>query len=88
MSDRNPIFENISQHGGMDSVKLQINDALRELLSRNHRGKGQNLLFGNGSVKYVRVRVLGNDDIFTIKNIIDYKFRETPCDDKDTFLAP
>lgn len=88
MSDRNPVFEDISQRGGIGVVRLHIDDKLRKLLSRNHRGKGQNLLFGDGSVQYIRVRIMGNDDIFTIKGVRDYEGRETPCDDDDTFLAP
>ncbi len=92
-SDLNPVFQKIrcekSIFQGMDEFdKLQLNEQLKQSMSTNHGGRGQNLLYGDGSVKYVRSRVLNGDDIFTVSGVDVYTGREVPAGSNDIFLAP
>ncbi|HAL45700.1 MAG: hypothetical protein A2Y12_03860 [Planctomycetes bacterium GWF2_42_9] len=93
MSDANPIFEscvtlpkNVSR-AEFDPVKL--NEKLLRANSSSHRGRGQNLMFSNGTIKFTSQRVLNeNDDIFTVKGRDTYQGTETPAGDQDVFLVP
>ena len=85
MSDRNPVFESSSSPAS-SVVDEELIKQLRNRLSSNHDGKGQNILRSNGSVEYIKVRFIQGDDIFTIKGINRYERREIPCDEEDTFL--
>ncbi len=87
MSDLNPVFES-SGPPALSVVDEELIKRLRNRLSSNHGGKGQNILRSDGSVEYIKVRVILGDDIYTIKGIRTYERREIPCDPKDTFLAP
>jgi hypothetical protein len=69
-------------------VKLQLNEQLKQSMSDNHQGRGQNLLYGDGSVKYTTTRVLNGDDIFTVNGVDTYTGREIPTQKTDIFLAP
>lgn len=90
LSDRNPIFDD---DGPAETFKKRLDKAIMRANSRNHRGKGQNVLYGDGSVRFIRIRLIANDDIFTLKdgmrNGDELSERETlPTYDGDIFLAP
>ncbi len=92
-SDLNPVFQKIRCdkimfQGTDEFVKLELNEKLKQDMSANHRGKGQNLLYGDGSVKYTQSRVVDGDDIFTLRGVDVYTGRETPTVPGDTFLVP
>lgn len=92
LADLNPVFEHIfdepanlqSDHFG----KLEMNDDILSMMSTSHAGKGQNILYGNGSVIFAKERIIGGDDIYTIKGTGVYSGMETPCETGDTFLIP
>jgi len=92
-SDMNPVFKRIRSQKNvyqqMDEFdKLKLNEQLRKSLSDNHAGRGQNILYGDGSVIYIQRRIIDGDDIFTVRGVDVYTGRETPSEVKDTFLAP
>ena len=92
-SDLNPVFQKIrcekTISKGMDEfVKLQLNEQLKQSMSPNHRGRGQNLLYGDGSVKFVRSRMVNGDDIFTVAGVDEYIGREVNTASGDNFLVP
>jgi anti-sigma-K factor RskA len=89
ISDMNPLFENLPTDFGRP-LELKLNDKLLKINSNNHRGKGQNLLFSDGSVQFVNTRQVGinNDDIFTLRGTHIYKGCEVPSCDEDEFMAP
>ena len=92
-SDLNPVFQKIrcdrSIFQKMDEfAKLELDAQLKQSLSANHRGRGQNLLYGDGSVSYVQSRVVNGDDIFTVSGVDIYTGREVPTGKDDVFLAP
>ena len=88
MSDSNPLFEELPDHSRQ--LILQLNDKLLTINSMGHNRNGQNILFGDGSVKFVNGRRIGidNDDIFTLWNTPVYKGCEVPTCEADVFLAP
>ena len=98
MSDRNPMFEGLfhdcsCQGDCTCEIKLQLNDKLLMINSRNHRGRGQNILFGNGGVVFIRVRRIGisEDDIFSLQEMyrgFEVKGCEVPSCETDVLLAP
>ena len=88
MSDLSPVFESLCARNSRPPASLVVDEELIRRLSGNHRGKGQNILWSDGSVEYITVRLIQGDDIFTIKGIRKYERREIPCDEEDTFLAP
>ncbi len=89
MSDLNPLFENLHPKNAI-SFKLKLDEELASINSINHDRRGQNVLFCNGSVKFVKTRRLGAemDDIFTLQNTHIYQGTEIPSSDTDSFLAP
>ncbi len=89
MSDLNPLFESLPQNY-TSSLNLQLNKKLLNLNSINHNRCGQNVLFGDGSVRFIKRRRVGiaADDIFTLQNTSTYQGTETPASEADTFLAP
>ena len=93
MSDVNPIFQACIKdpycfsRSQFDPVKL--NEKLLRINSSSHRGRGQNIMFSDGTVKFTSQRVFGpNDDIFTAKGHDTYTGTETPSSDTDVFLVP
>ena len=87
-ADLSPLFETLPSFSR--SLQLKVN---RELLTRNsinHKRHGQNVLFCDGGVKYVKKRRIGiaEDDIFTLQNTQLYKGHELPTRESDAFLAP
>lgn len=92
-SDLNPVFQKIrcekTIFQEMDEfTKLQLNEQLKQSMSANHRGRGQNLLYGDGSVKYTTSRIVDGDDIFTVNGVDSYTGREIPTHKKDIFVVP
>jgi prepilin-type processing-associated H-X9-DG protein len=88
ISDMNPIFENLPP---VTAQKLAIQSLAQEVLKRNspnHDSRGQNVLFCDGSVTFLKGRMVDNDDIFTLQNTTCYEGTEMPANDKDAFLAP
>jgi prepilin-type processing-associated H-X9-DG protein len=89
VSDMNPVFEKLPS---LSEPALNINliDKLLKQNSPNHNGRGQNVLFCDGSVQFVKTRKVGPslDDIFTIQNTRTYQGTELPSSDSDAFLAP
>jgi len=86
LADRNPIFE--------DMLKKKLDKTLLNANSRNHQGKGQNVLSDDGSVKFMKIRHIGaaKDDIFTVKDMccgseVD-EHESLPFSEADVFLAP
>ena len=87
MADRNPIFEQFPQDYNETFVIVLQRDQLHAN-SRNHSGRGQNILFGDGSVVFQKTRLVGPDDIFTVWDTDVYTGYETPSCIADRFLAP
>jgi hypothetical protein len=92
MADSNPIFENLPEKL-FGEIKLRLNNKLLSINSFNHNGHGQNVLFGDSSVKFIKTRSIGitNDDIFTLQDMgrgFEVKGCEVPSCETDAFLAP
>jgi hypothetical protein len=92
MSDLNPIFENLPQQC-LCEIKVRLNDKLLTINSINHNGRGQNVLFGDGTVRFIKDRHIGTaeDDIFTLQEMgrgFEVKGCELPSCETDAFLAP
>lgn len=93
MADRNPIFENISTNGNSPASsdefsKIMLTREMKSMMSKNHKGRGQNVLFSGGSALFNNNRIVLNDDIFTVKGKDTYRGTELPSDENDIFLAP
>jgi hypothetical protein len=89
ISDMNPLFENLPTDF-TQPLNLPLNDRLMKLNSNNHQRKGQNVLFSDSSVQFVKTRRVGaeNDDMFTLRGTNFYEGCEVPKCDEDDFLAP
>ena len=92
MADSNPIAERIPTNN-YRQFRLRLDDKLLKQNSLNHRRKGQNVMFCNGSVKFIKGRRIGRmqDDIFTLQNMHSgYELHgyEIPSIMTDAFLAP
>ena len=92
MADLNPIFENLPQEWSCE-IKVRLNNKLLTINSANHRGQGQNILFWDGSVRFIKIRRIGitEDDIFTLREMcpgFEVKGYEVPSCETDIFLAP
>ncbi len=92
LADLNPVFEHIfDQSANLENDsfgKLEVNDDILKMMSTSHAGKGQNILFGGGSVIFFKERIVNGDDIYTIDGASFYSGREKPCSIDDTFLIP
>lgn len=89
MADLNPLFERIPEDfNGQLQLKLDRN--LITINSNNHRQRGQNVLFGDGHVEFIKTRFVGisEDDIFTLQDTDVYQGSEIPSCETDFFLAP
>ena len=88
MSDLNPLFEKLPDFS--DPLDLRLSKDLLTANSINHNRRGQNVLFCDGSVKFVKTRRIGiaEDDIFTLQDTDIYKGCEVPSREADAFLAP
>jgi prepilin-type processing-associated H-X9-DG protein len=87
MADWNPLFEKLPDDYSKE-LNLRLNKKLLSLNSSNHNRRGQNVLFGDGSVEFRRTRFIGTDDIFTLRDTDVYQGCESPSCETDFFLAP
>lgn len=90
MADSNPIFDGLCADSS-SGLKIRIDDKLLSVNSANHKGKGQNVLFGDGSVRFIKGRFIGDDDIFTLQQMgpgFEVVGSELPSCESDNFLAP
>lgn len=92
-SDLNPVFQKIpcqkSVYQNMNEFeKVLLDEQLKQMMSANHRGRGQNILYCDGSVEFAKKRVIDGDDIFTVHGVDAYTGREIPSGENDIFLAP
>jgi len=89
MADLSPLFENLPDDYSK-SFKLRLNKVLLTANSINHKRRGQNILFGDGRVEFVKTRHtnLLEDDIFTLRDTDIYQGHEVPSSETDFFLAP
>ena len=92
-SDQNPIFQKIPCGKNIytrlnEFEKVLLNEQLRQMLSSSHGCKGQNILRGDGSVEWIQVRVVNDDDIYTVRGVDAYTGKEMPAADDDIFLVP
>jgi prepilin-type processing-associated H-X9-DG protein len=88
IADASPIFVNVS--ASEKALLVNISDTLLKLNSPNHGGRGQNVLFCDGSVVFIKNRYvdISLDDIYTIQNTQTYHGVELPASEADAFLAP
>lgn len=89
LSDRNPIFDN----GAAITFKKRLDQAIMRANSKNHRGKGQNVLSHDGSVRFIRIRLVAEDDIFTLREGMECGDEVDDCEvfpssEADILLAP
>ena len=87
MSDWNPLFEELPDDFSKQ-LNLRLNKQLLTLNSINHDRRGQNVLFGDGRVEFLKTRFIGTDDIFTLQDTDVYQGCEAPSCGTDFFLAP
>ncbi len=92
-ADRNPISEEFPSDYSKPFLGLRLCRELMTANSRNHSGRGQNMLFSDGSVQFIRQRFTqaSKDDIYTLDEMSDgceVRGVEVPSCEKDAFLAP
>ncbi|MDD5458072.1 MAG: hypothetical protein PHF37_01575 [Phycisphaerae bacterium] len=89
IADVNPLFEKLPRNHAQP-LKIRVDDQLLRMNSSNHTGRGQSILFSDGSVDFITVRTvgIGADDIYTLQNIKIYEGNEIPSSATDAFLAP
>ncbi|UCF44165.1 MAG: hypothetical protein JSV99_04400 [Planctomycetota bacterium] len=89
IADLNPLFERLPDNYS-SPLNIRLNDKLFALNSINHSRRGQNVLFCDGSTKFVKIRRIGiaEDDIFTLNGTDIYEGTEVPSCETDAFLAP
>ncbi len=80
LADSNPLF----QDGRFVAGRLH------SAVSDNHRGRGQNVLYLAGNVKWNETAEagVGGNNIYLADGIFDYTGDETPANSADTFLLP
>jgi hypothetical protein len=87
MADWNPLFEELPEDFSKP-LRLLLNKKLLSLNSINHNRRGQNVLFGDGRVEFLKTRFISTDDIFTLQDTDVYQGCEAPSCESDLFLAP
>jgi len=87
MADMNPIFERLPENYS-EPLRVQLDRKMLTLNSISHRRRGQNVLFGDGRVEFLRTRFIGTDDIFTLRDTDIYQGCEVPSCESDFFVAP
>jgi hypothetical protein len=87
MADRNPLFETLPDDFS-EPLQLRLNKRLLTINSINHRRRGQNVTFGDGRVEFLRTRLIGTDDIFTLQDTDIYQGCELPSCETDFFVVP
>jgi hypothetical protein len=90
IADLSPVFFERLPKDYSEQLKLQLDKALLTLNSINHNHRGQNALFSDGSIEFIKSRQVGitGDDIFTLQNTEVYHGVEVPSSETDVFLAP
>ncbi|MCD4831113.1 MAG: hypothetical protein K8R02_04805 [Anaerohalosphaeraceae bacterium] len=94
MADSNPIFSNsLGDAANCDKSEftpVKLCERLMKINSRNHYKKGQNVMFSDGAVLFLKRRTVadGHDDIFTVKGLDVYRGIEVPSSETDIFLVP
>jgi prepilin-type processing-associated H-X9-DG protein len=88
IADMSPIFVNVS--AAEKELNVNLSEALLKQNSPNHQNRGQNVLFCDGSVVFVKTRNVdvSLDDIYTIQGQNTYHGVEVPASEADIFLAP
>ncbi len=88
-ADVNPLFEALPECSA-SGLSVEPTERLLRANSANHNGRGQNVLFCDGSIIFTKSRLtdLTGDDIFTLQGTPKYKGVELPASDIDSFLAP
>jgi hypothetical protein len=71
-------------------LEIRVDEDLLNLNSINHNYRGQNILRGDGSIRFSKKRFFGitQDDIYTLQNILNYNGTERPSCETDDFFAP
>jgi prepilin-type processing-associated H-X9-DG protein len=89
MADMSPLFEELPRDF-KQPLKLALTKRLLTWNSINHKRRGQNALFADGHVEFLRGRYIGisGDDIFTLQDTDVYRGDEVPSCETDFFLAP
>ena len=87
VADSNPIFQQLPNDYSQ-TILIKLNSDQLNANSVNHNHRGQNMLFGDGHVKFNKTRFISTDDIFTLQDTDIYKGNETPSCTTDQFLAP
>ncbi len=87
MADWNPLFEELPNDFSKP-LQLQLTKEMLSRNSANHKRRGQSVLFGDGRVEFLRTRLIGTDDIFTLQDTDIYQGCELPSCETDFFLAP
>jgi hypothetical protein len=92
IADLSPLFENLPDDFSKP-FSLRLNRDLLILNSINHSRRGQNVLFRDGSVIFIKKRHtdISKDDIFTIREMsqgCEVRGFEMPSCETDDFLAP
>jgi len=89
IADLSPLFERLPNDYSKP-FKLQLDADLLSINSNNHNRRGQNVLFRDGSVDFMKRRDIGiqQDDIFTLRDTRVYHGCEVPSCETDDFLAP
>jgi len=87
MADWNPLFEDMPKDYNKP-LQMKLTPQLLKLNSINHKRRGQNVLFRDGRIEYMRTRFIGADDIFTLQDTDVYQGCEVPSCETDFFLAP
>jgi prepilin-type processing-associated H-X9-DG protein len=87
-ADMSPVFESLP--ASSDKLVRNLSEELMNQNSSNHNGRGQNVLFCDGSVQFIKNRHvdISKDDIFTIQGTSTYEGVEMPTSEADAFLAP
>jgi hypothetical protein len=87
MADWNPLFEELPKDYSQP-FQLHRTRKLQSLNSINHKRRGQNILFNDGRVNFMKTRLIGSDDIFTLQDTDVYHGCEVPSCEEDFFVAP
>ncbi|NIP26377.1 MAG: hypothetical protein GWN67_18630 [Phycisphaerae bacterium] len=89
MADLSPLFE-VLPSDFSEPLKIPVDEKLLNVNSINHNYRGQNILLGDGSIRFLKTRFYGitQDDIYTLKNILYYNGTERPSCEEDSFNAP
>lgn len=92
LADRNPLAEELPSDP-FALLKLQLCERMMTSNSRNHGGRGQNVLLYDGSVEFNNGRrsSISDDDIYILRTMstgTEIRGCEFPDNDLDIFLAP